>query len=360
MSKRKIDVVAENIKNGKIIVDDERVEFLSSSSIMFNLAASGKGKNGGVARGHIINIIGDGSSGKTLHALEIAAWTFYNIQKTESKIFPPVKKVSIVFNNVEDVMDFPIEKMYGKRFNAEVIWIKTGTVEGFGRDYTRRVKALKEGEFLLYILDSWDALTSEKSKERFEEAAEKDQEEKGSYGTDKAKYGSASFFSNICDISSGKDTTLIIISQIREKIDTMTFGDKYYRAGGKALDFYTHQCAWLAEVEKIKKTFRGEERVIGIRTKARFKRNKVAKPFRDAETIIAFDYGIDIISSMINWYWGPKCDKFEFDGGIFNRVEFIKYIEKNELEDVIAEMVEKEWKEIEDAVIPDRKKRFEE
>lgn len=360
MAKSKVAEQVASIKNGIPKSDDERVEFLSSNSTMFNLAASGKGKNGGWARGHIVNPVGDGSSGKTLMALEVAAWCHHNIKKIKSNIFAPVKTVSIIFNNVEDVMDFPINKMYGESFVQAIEWIHIGTVEAMGRDYTRRVKALKEGDFLLYINDSWDALTSEKGKERFEESAESDKEEKGSYGTEKAKYGSASFFSNICDISSGKDATLIIVSQVRDKIDTMVFGKKQYRAGGKSLDFYTHQVPWLSVVEKLKKTFRGEERVYGIRMKAKFERNKVAKPFRESETIILFDYGIDNISSMINWLYGPRADKIDFDNNKFDRADFIKYIEDNKLEDVLSEMCEKEWNEIEAAVVPDRRKRFEE
>ncbi len=358
MSKSKISEQAEKIKNDIPLSDDKRVEFLNSGSTMFNLAASGKGKDGGWARGRIVNPVGDGSSGKTLMSLEVAAWCFYNIEKINSNIFPPVKRKFIVYNNVEDVMDFPIIKMYGEPFVKGVEWVHIGTVEAMGRDYTRRVKNLKEGDFLLYINDSWDALTSEEGKERFEEAAEKDQEEKATYGTEKAKYGSASFFSNICDISSGKDATLLIVSQVRDKIDATTFGKKKYRTGGKALDFYTHQVPWLSEIEKLKKTFRGEERVYGIRMKAKFERNKVAKPFREAETVILFDYGIDNISSMINWLYGPKVDKIRFDDNDFNRNDFIKYIEDNDLQDVLSDMCEKEWNEIEAAIIPNRKPRF--
>lgn len=358
MAKRTVIDEAASLRNYKALKDEERVEFLHSGSTLFNLALSGKGKNGGWARGHIVNPVGDGSSGKTAFALELAAWCFYNIMKVPSVLFPPVKKVIIVYNNVEDVMDFPIEAMFGKRFVEGVEWIKKGTVESFGRDYARRVMALKEGEFLLYIVDSWDALTSEAGQERFIEAAEKDKPEDGSYGTEKAKYGSASFFSNICDISSGKDATLMIISQVRDKIDAVNFGKKKYRAGGGALNFYTHQVAWLAVVEKLSKEFRGDKRVYGIKTKAQVERNKVAKPFREAEITILFDYGVDDVGSMLSWYYGPKVEKIQFDGAQFTRAELIKYIEDNEIEDVLIEMVEKEWALIESQVAPQRKPRF--
>jgi recombination protein RecA len=356
----KVSDQAEKIKNGDMNFDGNEegiVEFISSNSTLLNLAVSGKGKGGGWARGHIINLVGDGSSGKTLLALEALAWAFYNITKTASALFPPVKKIYLVYTNVEAVMDFPLQKMFGPSFKKSVEWISTGTIEEFGRDYTRRVMALKEGEFLLYILDSYDALTSEKGKERFQKAAEKDKEEDASYGTEKAKYGSASFFANICDISKGKDATLIIVSQIREKINAM-FGEKYYRAGGKALDFYTHQVCWLAEFQKMKKTFHSVERVYGIRIRAKVKRNKVAKPFRESDTNIVFDYGIDDISSMINFLWGPEAKKINFDGNNFDRPDFIDYIEENELEELLMEEVEKEWKLIDEKVTPVRKKRF--
>lgn len=359
MAKSKVLEQVENIKNNIPIKDDERVEFLDSGSTMFNLAASGKGKNGGWARGRIVNPVGDGSSGKTLMALELCASAFYNIKKKESKIFPPVKNLKIKYLNRERVMDFPIEKMYGKEFVENIEWIyDISTVEEFGRNFGKVCLDHKEGDCVIYVVDSWDSLNSEASQKRFEEAALKGKaKETGSYNTDKAAYASKEFFNNACDLMSGKDITLVIISQTRSKIG-VTFGEKHYRSGGDALNFYTHQVPWLAEIEKLKKTFHGEERVYGIRMKAKFKRNKVAKPFREAETVILFDYGIDNLGSMINWLYGPEVKKIAFDGAEFNRQDFIKYIEEGDLEDVIIEMVEKEWNLIENAIIPDRKKRF--
>jgi hypothetical protein len=273
--------------------------------------------------------------------------------------FPPVKEPIIIFNNVEEKMDFPLGLMFGEAFVQGITWIATKTVEGFGRDFTRRVIDLKPGQSLLYILDSWDALTSEGGLDRFIEAAEKDKAQEGSYGTEKAAYASKSFFNNVCGLMEGKDVTLLIVSQIREKIN-VTFGKKHYRAGGKALDFYTHQVVWLAEIEKLSKTFRGEKRVYGIKSKGKFDRNKAWKPFREADMTIIFDYGIDDLSSMIDWFYGPGADQIEFDGQKMPRSEVIRYIEENKLEDVLIEMVEEEWQEIEDAVSPNRRKKYEE
>ena len=197
-------------------------------------------------------------------------------------------------------MDFPIQKMYGKDFCDNVQWLyDIATVEEFGRDFGRRALQHKPGDCLIYVVDSWDAMNSETAIKRFEKAAmegEKtksgDDEEgtkKGSYNVDKAAYASKEFFNNACNLMSGKDITLVIISQTRTKIG-ITFGDKHYRSGGDALNFYTHQVPWLAEIEKLSKTFRADKRVYGVRMLAKFKRNKCAKPFREAETTILFDY----------------------------------------------------------------------
>jgi RecA/RadA recombinase len=363
--------------------DDERVEFLDSGSTMFNLAASGKGRDGGWARGRIVNPVGDGSSGKTLMALEFCANAYYTIKKKPSKIFPPVTKLYIVYLNRERVMDFPVQKMYNLKdadgnpipsFYEAVEWIyHISTVEEFGRDFGRRAIQLQPGEALIYVVDSWDSMNSEEAIKRFEKEAleeskpkkktssddeDGDDKKKGSYNLEKAAYASKVFFNNACDLMTGKDITLMIISQTRTKIG-ITFGDKHYRSGGDALNFYTHQVPWLAQVEELKRTFRGDTRTYGVRMKAKFKRNKVGKPFREAETTILFDYGVDDILSMINWYWGPKVQKIDFDGATFAREDLVAYIEENDLRDVLIDMCEKEWAEIEAEIVPKRKNRFE-
>uniref|UniRef100_A0A6M3M9X7 Putative RecA n=1 Tax=viral metagenome TaxID=1070528 RepID=A0A6M3M9X7_9ZZZZ len=344
---------ANQVKAASIPIEETPVEFIHSGSILLNLAASGKGRNGGWARGRIINFVGDGSSGKTLLALEMAAYVFHKMLGNKSHNFPPVKKVRIIFDNVEQVLDFPVDKMYGKDFSDGVEWINSSTVQSWGRNVTREVMANKPGELLLYITDSLDALASQEGQERFEKAAKSDKEEDGTYGTEKAAYLSKSFFSNMCCKMAGKDVTLIIISQIRMKIG-VSFGEKYGRTGGKSLDFYTHAVPWLAEVEKLKKTFRGEDRVYGIRVLVKLKRNKVAKPFREAEIIILFDYGVDDVGSSIAYLYGPKVKTIDWDGIEYGRNELINYIEENDLQDELAEKVEKWWNEIEDHLKPNR------
>ena len=357
--KRIKKVVGEGKESAKeqIVKDDERVEFFSTGSTLLNLAGSQKGLGGGWARGRIINIVGDNSSGKTLCALEACAYAFYNIKKIESKIYPTPTKIYIVYNNVEGVLDFPIEEMYGEGFNQAIEWIQVSIVEDFAKDYLQRVDNLQEEEFLLYIVDSIDALVSKAGAKRMSELLN-NKEPDGSYGTEKAKFFSAEFFNNLCNAMKGKDATLICISQVREKIGVM-FGEKHYRTGGKAFDFYSHQVCWLANIERLKRTFRKQERVYGVKIKAKFKKNKVAKPLREAVFTILFDYGIDEIGSLVDYYYGPKEKEIEWNGEAIKTTDLIQLID-NSSEDLkqLQQLVEKDWLEIEEGIKPMRKNRW--
>jgi hypothetical protein len=291
-----------------------------------------------------------------LLALELAFWCFNYLKKVKSKIFPKIKKIIIVYNNCEGVMDFPLEEMYGKEFVDSVEWICSKTIENFGRDYVRRLKSLKKGHFLLYFIDSWDAIGTKAGHDRFDKSVKEDKEIEGSYALEKQRYASM-FFENL----SGKmednhfDSTLVIISQVRTKIGA-TWGKKTYRAGGKALDFYTHQVAWIREIEKLRKTKKKKKRVYGIKSEVKVERSKVGKPFRESDFTILYDYGLDDINSMVDFLWGKKAIKFQ--GRKFkSRAAFIKFIEKGNKESDLIKITEEEWEDIEEAFRKEVRKR---
>lgn len=328
----------------------ERVDFISSGCTTLNLALSGKGRNGGWARGRVLNAVGDGSSGKTLLALEAAFWFFKNMRERKTKVFPtPVKKVIIVYDNIEGVMDFPIEEMYGNDFVAAVEWRRSKTIEAMGANVKKYMnKCCQKGVAVLYIVDSWDALEARAGLDRMEKAMETEEGKvEGSYNTEKQRYASQ-FFGHISGEMEGKDFTLFIVSQVRTKIG-VTFGKKVYRAGGKALDFYTHQVAWLREVEKLDKTRKKRKIVYGIRSEAKIERSKVAKPFRAAEFSILYDYGMDDVGACLVYLFGPKEKTIKWDGQSFKtRSQLVHYIEENSQEEMLQKMVEDEWESIEE------------
>lgn len=356
--------IALAIDNDLLAEDERPVEFMSTGTSNLNCAASARALDGGWARARVVNVVGDGSSGKTLLMLEVAAWVYYNIFNIQSEIFPIVKKLTIVYANIENVMDFPIKRMYGKKFVEFIEWVRFDNVEEFGADFFKRVKDTKKGHCVIYIVDSWDALDSEEDAKKFDEhldkriAGKSTEKDKGSYELGKQAYASKRFFKKVCRSIQEKDITLFIVSQTRTKIG-VTFGKKKYRAGGNALDFYTHQVCWLAEVEKLKKQILGHKRVYGVRVRGRFERNKTATPFREAEFKIIFDYGVDDIGSMIDWLYGPKDKKITFMKKEFaDKEEFIDYVEENDYIGKLQVMTQEKWNKIEDKLATKRKRRF--
>ena len=73
-----------------------------------------------------------------------------------------------------------------------------------------------------------------------------------------------------------------------------------------------------------------------------------------------FDYGMDNIGSMVDYLFGPKPKKIEWNDVSYSREEFIDLIENNPKEyEKLVDEVEQDWAEVEEAVKPERKSRWE-
>jgi recombination protein RecA len=361
---KKTEEIADQIRQRKNVSKPEntRVEFISTGSTLLNLAASQKGRDGGWARGRIINPVGDGSSGKTLLALEACAQAHYYGKQIKSILFPKVEQVNLVYWNREKVMDFPLEKMYGQSLVSAIDWSdKCETCEQWGRDLFTRLKNHKKGEMLIGVLDSIDSLGSEAGQRRLEKSIKSDKSTDGTYGTERAKYFSAELFNNLCSKMERKDFTLFLISQVREKINAGMFEKKLYRTGGKALGFYTHQVPWLSTMGKTKIEHNNQSRITGITIKAFFERSKVAKPFREAKFNILFDYGLDDIGSMAEFLSTEKIQEgFRelFDKRVTREMLIDAADNDKTMYNRLIDITVQQWNEIEEATAITRNPRF--
>jgi recombination protein RecA len=124
-------------------------------------------------------------------------------------------------------------------------------------------------------------------------------------------------------------TAVIFINQLRMKIGVM-FGNPETTTGGNALKFYASVRLDIRRIEAIKQ---GQDS-IGIRSRVKVVKNKVAPPFRQAEFDIMYNEGISAEGSILDvgtdlgvvrksgaWYY---LDEERLGQGRENAKEFLK------------------------------------
>ena len=331
------------------------VELLSTGIDVLDLAIGG-----GHGRGTIVNVIGDNSSGKTLEACETIAKARIHYDDTDWH-----------FDNAEAGFAFDTKAMYGYRMLPEDDHDRSETVEDFIDNVKTKMRESKEaGRRLVYVLDSLDALTCDaelgRAKDREKAKAAGKEYTQGTYNLEKNKLMNEFFRLTTSEIEDS-GTVLIIVSQTREKIGVV-FGQRWRVGCEGALKFYAKQRILLKEIGKIKETVKGKEYKVGVMIKATVVKNKIAAPYKECEFEILFDYGVDNISSNLDFVFDLKTKEgalkkkvdVQFDGSSFtDKSSLVKAVEDSDLESKLLEMVKGKWTGIQDALSPKRKRKYE-
>lgn len=313
------------------------LKFIPSGCKTLDLALGG-----GWARGRVANIVGDKSTGKTLLCIEASA----NFAMLEKKGKIRYREAEAAFDNsYAKALGMPIDRIdFGQNDKA------FETVEDMFEDLQRVVDGAKSPE--LVIVDSLDALSDRKE-------AARDMDD-GTYGTGKAKMMSE-LFRRLVRKMHNKDVTLMIVSQVRDKIATMSFGRNTTRSGGRALDFYASQVLYLAHVGRLVKTIAGQKRPTGVKVQAKLDKNKVALPFREAAFSIRFGYGIDDAQACVDWL--KETNSLKLAGIKVDEVpNYLDYMLSLSMEKEAEEIaflrgiVEQRWYEIEGKMLTPRSK----
>ena len=315
---------------------------------------------GGYREGSIVNLIGDSSAGKS-----ILAHTTFAALNTDG-----FDEYEFIYDDAEAGAAFDMKKLFGEG-TAERIKAPRYDEEGYPvvsdciEDFHMHVKDLlsKKTPFV-YILDSFDSLDADADREKIETALKKrkkGEDTSGSYGTAKARK-SSDILRNIRLELKKTNSLLIIISQVRDNLNAGNMGSPKTRSGGKALKHYSWQEIWLYLSKKIK----SKERVIGVESIPKIGKNRETGKIREGKFPIYYDLGIDDISANIDFLLDEKhwtktkqtiaAPEFDFEG---TKAKLISYIENNNLENQLKDVVQECWNNIEESLKLDRKKRFE-
>jgi RecA/RadA recombinase len=361
---RKITKGFEQSVNEEDPVEPKEVDptkLVPTGSTTFNLECSGR-IEGAFALGKLVNLIGDSHAGKTLFALTTFA---------ECSIDKRFNDFRFIYDDVEAANEFDIPYLFGRKVDERIEHdIRSRTIEDLNDNVAR---AMGGDQPFIYVLDSFDALTSEAAIEK--DADNRKKREKGNQTTGSYGDGKARIFSDFCknriqDLAD-HGSLLIVISQTRANIGFGSMFTPKTRSGGNALKFYACHEIWLASQKKEKKG----KRTMVTNVQAKITKNKLTGRHGEAYFPILFDYGVDNILSCINFLmdeggWTGTKAALNTKGlvpkktnskkkEVFRSIpETVKYIEDHNLEESLFSLCQETYDGIMEKLKPKRKRKY--
>lgn len=223
---------------------------------------------GGIPQGRIIEIFGPESSGKT-------SLGYHLMSRCEMGLYIPI----------EGTFDPERAKVFGNKPKQMLVYRAT-----YGEEALNKTIDFAQAGIPIIIIDSVPACIP---KEEMEKVG-KDLEDQARIG------GTARLFSRalpeiakICELSG---TTLILINQVRDKMNALMFGEKTDTPGGRAIKFYSSiriqmaRKGWIEVPNKDPRNSANNEKV-GLINKMKVVKSKVSNPQGECEIPMFFNKG---------------------------------------------------------------------
>lgn len=279
--------------------ENDQCFYASTGSVGLDMALGGQG----LKSKRITELIAWEGSGKTTVCLHAVA----DCQRK----YPNKKAVYI---DAEHALDETYARAIGVDWDNLVLFQPMSGEEGF--DYAKEL--MKTGEVSIVIFDSTSGLLPRKQME--------DPAGSSNLGLHARLIGQE--IPKTQAIASQKNTILIYVSQVREKIGVM-FGSPETTQGGNALKF------WASNRIELRKSLEKDgDEIIGLNTRFKTLKCKTSKPFQVGSFPITFGVGIDKYKELLEMakelglikVWGKKTTYKEVD---YVTDEFIDIMKNN-------------------------------
>ena len=227
---------------------------------------------GGFPEGRIIEVFGPESSGKTTLALYLAS------------LHPLALCIPI-----EGTFDGARAKALGNRPKQLLVYQAK-----WGEQAMNKAVEFAEAGIPLIIVDSIPACKPKEDIDKLRKSIGTNTESNDRMGgVARLMHRYLPLLESICEISG---TTVILVNQVRDKMDAMMFGEKTDTPGGRAPKFYSSiriqlaRRAWI-EIPNYDPKNSAQNEKIGMIMKCKVVKSKVCNPMGEAELPLLFDKG---------------------------------------------------------------------
>lgn len=326
-------------------------DLLSSGSTVLNLACTGT-KEGAFKKGGIYLMVGDSSSGKSFITRTMFA---------EACLDSRFDGYDLIDDDPENGANMDYAAYFGDTAAERIQKRASANLEEFYDNLCSRK------EPFVALLDSLDALRSTVELDKAEEdrkARAKGKETKASFGTGKAKANS--FHLGVLNQKVVEtDSIVILICQTRDNIGLDAMFNPKTRGGGNAPTFFAQMELWTSVRERSKTRHNGKDWKTGIVAKVHVKKNR--QTGRDRQVLVPLYYASGLSDVDGNVRYLIDSGHWKVTNGLINAKEFgekltaeelVRYVEDNDCEDGLAELVETVWHDIDAATAVVRKSKY--